>query len=291
MASLGHVDARVVDLLLREFAARLTSRGGVSGSLAATEKLLLRSLGNEQVGTIMEEIRGSSTRSVWDDLALVDDVVLAAYLRNEYPQTVAVIMSRLDTDQAARVLAHLPEELAADVMIRMLRMDGAQEELVADLERTLQAELSVTLARGAARDRHELLAAIFQQFDRGTETRLMQSLESMNKEAADRIRSLMFTFEDLLRVDAAGIQMLVRAAGNDRLALALKGASEPLRDLFFGNMSERAAKILRENMQGMGPVRLKDVEDAQQFLVNTAKDLAASGQIVLQGGQEDELVY
>ena len=290
MAALGHVDARVVELLLREFTARLSAQSGVVGGLAATEKLL-RSLGDDQAGTILEEIRGAAGRSVWEELALVDDVVLAGYLRNEYPQTVAVIMSRLGSDQAARVLTHLPEDFALDVMVRMLRMDGAQEELVADLERTLQAELSASLGRGTGRDSHELMAAIFNHFDRATETRLMQSLESMNKEAADRIRSLMFTFEDLARVDAAGIQMLVRAAGNDRLARALKGASGPLRDLFFGNMSERAAKILRDDMQGMGPVRLKDVEEAQQFLVNTAKDLAASGEIVLQGGQEDEMVY
>jgi flagellar motor switch protein FliG len=290
MSSLGHVDARMVELLLTEFRQRMTNRGGVVGGVAATQKLL-QSLGTEQAGTILDEIRGAMTPTVWEELARVDDAVLASYLTNEHPQTVALILSRLEAEQAARLLAHLPEELATDVVLRLLRMDTVQEDLVADLERVLQAELAGTLSRGAGRDQHEVMAGIFNRLDRSTETRLMQSLESMNKEAAERVRAFMFTFEDLARLDGAGIQLLVRAAGNERLSRALKGAGEPLRDLFFANMSERAAKMLREDMQGMGPVKLKDVEEAQQFLVGTAKDLIASGQITLQGGQEDEMVY
>jgi flagellar motor switch protein FliG len=116
-------------------------------------------------------------------------------------------------------------------------------------------------------------------------------LEERNREAADRIKSLMFTFEDLARLDSSGIQTLIRNAGNDRIAVALKGASEKLRELFFANMSERAAKILREEMAAMGPVRLRDVEEAQLFLVNMAKELAAAGEIMLLDGKDDELVY
>jgi flagellar motor switch protein FliG len=170
-------------------------------------------------------------------------------------------------------------------------LDVVQDEILADVERTLQEELSGSLAAGPGRDAHATMATIFNQLDRTTETRLMRSLEDVDKEAADRIRALMFTFEDLSRIDAAGIQMLIRSAGNDRLPRALKGAGEPLRALFLANMSERSAKMLREEMQGMGPVRLKDVEEAQQFMVNMAKELAASGQITLTQGEEEELIY
>lgn len=217
--------------------------------------------------------------------------MLATYLENEHAQTAALILSRLASEQAARLLARLPGDRATDVILRLLRLDVVQDEILADVERTLQEELSGSLAGGPGRDAHATMATIFNQLDRTTESRLLQSLESVDKEAADRIRALMFTFEDLSRIDAAGIQMLIRSAGNDRLPRALKGAGEPLRALFLANMSERSAKMLREEMEGMGPVRLKDVEEAQQFMVNMAKELAASGQITLTQGEDEELVY
>ncbi len=189
------------------------------------------------------------------------------------------------------MLTHLPDDFATEVVIRMLRMEVVQGEIVADVERTLRAEFMSNLARSNRRDNHELMAEIFNYFDRTTESRFIAALEERNKETADRIKALMFTFEDLAKLDPAGIQTLIRSAGNDRITVALKGASETLRDLFLKNMSERGAKILREDMQAMGPVRLRDVEEAQQFLVNMAKELAASGEIVLADGKEDELSH
>ena len=147
------------------------------------------------------------------------------------------------------------------------------------------------LARTSRRDNHELMAEIFNYFDRNTESRFVVALEERNKDAADRIKALMFTFEDLVKLDGPGIQTLMRNAGNDKISMALKGGSEALKELFFSNMSERAAKILREDMSVMGPVRLRDVDEAQQFLVNMAKELAASGEIMLADGKDDELVY
>ncbi|MCB1991210.1 MAG: flagellar motor switch protein FliG, partial [Geminicoccaceae bacterium] len=155
----------------------------------------------------------------------------------------------------------------------------------------LRAEFMSNLARTNRRDNHEVMAEIFNYFDRNTETRFVAALEERNKEAADRIKALMFTFEDLVKLDSSGIQTLMRNAGNDRIGIALKGASEQLKELFFANMSERAAKILKEDMQAMGPVRLRDVDEAQQFLVNMAKELAASGEIFLADSKDDELVY
>jgi flagellar motor switch protein FliG len=239
----------------------------------------------------MEEIRGPAGRTVWDKLGNVNETVLASYLKNEYPQTVAVVLSRIEPAHAARVLANLPDDFAVEVVMRMLRMEVVQKEILADVERTLRAEFMSNLARTSRRDNHEVMAEIFNFFDRNTESRFVTLLEERNKEAADRIRALMFTFEDLVKLDAAGIQTVLRNAGNDRISMALKGASEKLRELFFANMSERGGKILREEMAAMGPVRLRDVDEAQQFIVNMAKQLAASGEIFMADGREDELVY
>lgn len=288
---LGRVEAEIVERLLTEFGARLSAAGGVVGGFEATEKLLGRFLDRERVELIMEEIRGPAGRTVWDKLGNVNEAVLASYLKNEYPQTVAVVLSRIEAAHAARVLANLPEDFAVEVVMRMLRMEVVQKDILSDVEKTLRAEFMSNLARTNRRDNHEVMAEIFNFFDRNTESRFMSNLEERNKEAADRIKALMFTFEDLSRLDAAGIQTLIRTAGNDRIGLALKGASEALQDLFFTNMSERAGKILRDDMASMGPVRLRDVEEAQQFLVNMAKELAASGEIFLADGKDDQLVF
>lgn len=176
--------------------------------------------------------------------------------------------------------------------MRMLRMDSVQKEVLDDVERTLRTEFMSNLARTSRRDAHEMMADIFNNLDRATESKFVASLEERNKESAEKIKALMFTFEDLAQLDPSGVQTLMRSAENDKLSIALKGASEALRDLFFSNMSERAAKIMKEDMQAMGPVRLRDVDEAQMHLVQVAKDLASRNEIILSdGSEEDELVF
>ena len=149
-----------------------------------------------------------------------------------------------------------------------------------------------SLASATRRDSHEHMADIFNNLDRNTETRFMTALDERNRESAERIRQLMFTFDDLVRLDAAGIQVLLRQVEKDQLGLALKGAAEDVKDLFFSNMSERAGKMMREDMEAMGAVRLKDVDEAQAAVVTTAKALADSGEIVISSGDEEsELIY
>ncbi len=291
MSLMGRIDSDIVEKVIREFADGLSNTGGVVGSYETTEKLLRQVLDPETVEGIMEEIRGPAGRTVWEKLCNVNETVLASYLKNEYPQTVAVVLSRLEMAHAARVLANLPEDFAIEVIMRMLNMEVVQKDILNDLERTLRAEFMTNLARTSRRDNYEMMAEIFNYLDSATESRYMAALEERNREIADRVKSLMFTFEDLARLDSSGIQTLIRNAGNDRIAVALKGASESLRDVFFANMSERAAKILKEDMAAMGPVRLRDVEEAQQYLVNMAKELAAAGEIMLLDGKDDELVY
>jgi flagellar motor switch protein FliG len=222
----------------------------------------------------------------------VNEAVLANYLKNEYPQTVAVILSKVKPDHAARVLTSLPEDFALECVQRMLRMEPVQREILDKIEQTLRTEFMSNLARTSKRDSHEAMADIFNSFDRQTEARFIGALEERNRESAERIRALMFVFEDLSKLDPGGVQTLLRSVEKDSLGLALKGASESLREMFFTNMSERASKIMREDMESMGPVRLKDVDTAQMAMVQVAKDLAARGEIMLAGAAgDDELIY
>jgi flagellar motor switch protein FliG len=292
MANLGTVSSGIMERLFVEFAEQISATGSLVGTYESTERLLVKVLGAERVNNLMEEIRGPAGRTMWDKLGNVNESVLANYLKNEYPQTVAVVLSKIKPDHAGRVLTQLPESFAMEVVMRMLRMEAVQKEVLDDVERTLRNEFFSSLARTNRRDSHELIAEIFNSLDRNTETRFLTALEERNRDSAERIKALMFTFEDLAKLDGTAIGAIMRAAEKERIPTALKGASEGLRDLFFSNMSERAGKLLREEISGMGPVRLKDVEEAQAYLVSIAKDLAARGEIVISDGSgDDELVY
>lgn len=292
MAGLGTVSASVVEELLVEFVSGMSSTGAIMGSYEQTQRLLASFMPPEKVDALMEEIRGPAGRTMWDKLGNVNEAVLANYLKNEYPQTVAVVLSKVKSDHAARVLACLPEDFALECVTRMLRMEPVQREILDKIEMTLRTEFMSNLARTSKRDSHEMMAEIFNNFDRQTEARFIAALEERNREAAERIRALMFVFEDLSKLDPGGIQTLLRGTPKEQLALALKGASDKLRDMFMSNMSERAAKIMREDMESMGPVRLKDVDAAQVAMVQVAKDLAAKGEIMLAGSSgDDELIY
>src|SRR5215470_11142664 len=283
MSNLGTVSSNVVEKLLIDFVSQMSSTGSLMGSYESTERLLQRFMAPDKVGQIMEEIRGPAGRTMWDKLGNVNESVLANYLKNEYPQTVAVVLSKVKPDHASRVLASLPEDFALECVQRMLRMEPVQREILDKIEQTLRTEFMSNLARTSKRDSHEMMADIFNSFNRQTESRFMAALEERNREAAERIRALMFVFEDLAKLDPGGVQTLLRAVEKDQMALGLKGASDALREMFFSNMSERAAKIMREDMESMGPVRLRDVDQAQTNIVQVAKDLANKGEIMLAG--------
>ncbi len=290
MSNLGPITQDMLDKLLVEFVTGVSSNGSVSGNAESTERLLLSFLPGERVDSIMEEIRGPAGRNIWEKLSNVQEDVLATYLKSEYPQTVAVVLSKLTTDHASRILAILPEELALDVVQRMLALDPVQKEILEKIESTLRIEFMSTLSHTQRRDSHEQMADIFNSFDRQTETRFLTSLEELNREASDRIRELMFTFDDLINLDASAIQKLLQNMDKNDLTMSLKGASDRAKELFFANMSARAAKMARDDMEAMGPVRLSDVDEAQSRMVNTAKDLAARGEITINKGGDEEMV-
>ena len=289
ISGLGKIGPTVIERLFVDFSEQMSSTNTLVGSQDSTERMLIKSgLSQEKIDTIMEEIRGPAGRTMWEKLSNVNEDILAGFLQKEYPQTVAVVLSKVSTDHAARVLSILPDGFALEVINRMLKMETVQKEILEEVEKTLRKEFMSNLARTQRRDSHELIAEIFNNMERATEGRFMEELEKVIPDSAEKIRSLMFTFEDLLNLDPASIQTIIRAIDKEKLPLALKGATDSVKDLFFDNMSERAAKIMKEDMGAMGPVRLKDVEEAQQYIVTVTKDLEGRGEIVISTGAQDE---
>jgi len=177
MANLGTVSANVVERLFVEFAEQISSTGSLVGTFDSTERLLMKVMDADRVGNIMEEIRGPAGRTMWDKLGNVNEMVLANYLKNEYPQTVAVVLSKIKPDHAAKVLGMLPENFAMEVVMRMLRMEAVQKDVLSDVERTLRTEFMSNLARTTRRDAHEMMAEIFNNLDRQTESRFVGALD------------------------------------------------------------------------------------------------------------------
>ena len=290
MVKMGTLPAAAIERLCAEFASELGSAGSLVGGLEATERMLHRSLPKDRVAQIMQDIRGPAGKTLWDKIANVNEEVLANYLKNEYPQTVALVLSKITPDHAARVLGQLPNDFAGEVILRMLRMESPQPQALERVEETLQLEFMHNLARTAKRDTHEVMADIFNNLDRSTEARLMGTLESSAAESAARVRALMFTFEDLRSLDLGSMRVLVRTVDRDKLPLALKSASGRLLELFFKCMSDRAGRILMDDIESLGPVLLRDVEAAQLYIVNKAKELAQQGEIRLGQGKDETVL-
>jgi flagellar motor switch protein FliG len=288
IAQLGRVPSAAVEHLLIQFSGEVSSMASLHGSFETTERLLDGILPDDRVREIMEDIRGPSGRTMWDKLSNVSETILATYLKNEYPQTVAVILSKLKSDHGARVLAELPRDMSVDVIMRMLRMDAVQKDVLIEVEQTLKNEFMSNLARSQRRDPHETMAEVFNALDRATEEAMLTALDERAPEAAERIRALMFTFEDLGNLLQPAIATIVRNADKREMALALKGAPPDIRSLFFGCMTERAAKLLKEDMAGMGPVRARECDEAQSALVRLAKSLADRGEIMLVDPKSDD---
>jgi flagellar motor switch protein FliG len=293
IARLGVIDSNVIETLLVDFVGQVSGNGGLLGNTSATERLLTQFLPAERVNTIMEEIRGPAGRNMWEKLSNVQEDVLANYLKNEYPQTIAVVLSKVRAEQSARILSVLPEPLALDVINRLIKMDSVQKDVLERIEQTLRNEFMSTLAQTSKRDPFAPIAEIFNFFDRQTESRFFAAMEVSEKESVDRIKTLMFTFDDLVKLDSGAVQTLLRKVDKGKLTIALKGASEPVREYFLKNMSQRAAKVMMDDLQNMGPVRLKEVDEAQALMIMTAKELADKGEIVIVKGAnvDDELVY
>ncbi len=228
MANLGTVDADMVERLFVEFAEKISATGSLLGTYESTERLLSKALPADQVEQIMEEIRGPAGRTMWDKLGNVNEEVLANYLKNEYPQTVAVVLSKIRPEHAARVLAMLPEEFAMEVVMRMLRMEVVQKDILDGVEKTLRTEFMTNLARTNRRDPHEMMAEIFNNLDRNNESRFLTALEDRNRDVGRADQGADVHLRGPGEARPVGVQTLLRTVDKDKLAVALKGASEQL---------------------------------------------------------------
>ncbi|WP_029604211.1 flagellar motor switch protein FliG [Kozakia baliensis] len=291
MARLGRVPAEIVETVCSEFSKGLGEGEVLVGSFDSTERLLSNILPPIRVSQIMEEIRGPIGRTMWEKLENVSDVVLAKYLKNEYPQTVAVILSKIKPEQSSRVLALLPEEFALDIMIRMLKSGQTSKDVLLNIEQTLRQEFVSNISRNFSQDRHEQIANIFNNFDSRLEKNFMSALDHKTPTDAERVRALMFTFEDISHLPENYVSILLSKIDRSMLSLALKGASEELKHCFLNAMSDRAGRLLVEEISSMGPVRLKDVEAAKASIIEIAKNLANEGDIELSSNlSENEML-
>jgi flagellar motor switch protein FliG len=293
MSGLGKVDQGEVESLIKEFSEEISGGKNIIGDINNAHKILSKALGADKVASILGDISSPMGKDTWDKLNNVSEELLASYLKNEHPQTVALILSKIRTSHASKVLSIMPEEFTFEVIRRMINLEPVKREVLSDIEKILQMEFMANLSTKKESDGFELMAEIFNNFDRATESKFFDLLDKKEPALSEKIRELMFTFEDLLKIDGAGVQVILRNADKEKLPIALKGASEEIKDLFFKNMSERAVKILKEEIESLGPVRISDVDEAQMSIVNTAKKLADSGEITIPEGDEGEeqLIY
>lgn len=290
MARLGVVTNDDIDATLNNFGEAFSSHRALVGDVARTEEFLFKVLPRSQAELVVEELRSQADRNIWMKLSGVEPNLLTSYLKSEHPQTAALILSQLPSHISAVVLGSLPDDIAVDTLNRMLSLRSVDREALEDVEKALHAEFIAMNARAARRDPHEMIADVFNQFDSSAERRLFDALEATNAPAAGRIKELMFTFDDLLKLPPAGIQTLLQDFDRGVLAKSLRGAPEKVIGAFTSNMSTRGAKLLMDDIEGLGPIRLKDVEGAKAQLVMHAKDKINKGEIVAGKSRDDELV-
>jgi flagellar motor switch protein FliG len=295
MAKIDNVPPGTLDSLLHEFALRLSS--GEGGFLVKGESFLKRAI-TKAVGTrkaealIGEMGEDSQPRSnVFEGLKTADPRVIAEFIRSEHPQTIALIMAHMDPAQSGQVLLELPEHLQSDVVLRVARLEGVPPDVVSDIDRLLNERLQ-TLAStegGYKVGGVHTVAEMLNRVDSTTEGAILTRIEEESGELADEIRQCMFVFEDLINIDDRGIMALMREVANDDLTLALKTATGELKDKIMSNVSERARMVIEEDLDAMGPVRLRDVEAAQQRIVRVAKKLEEEGKLAIAGKGGDDI--
>jgi flagellar motor switch protein FliG len=284
MSRLGKVDPAIVEAVFADFGDSAASGGVIVGTTQTTERLLRSVLigRDELVDSILQEISGPPKSNTWERVTTVEAKTLADYLGNEHPQVAAVVLSQLFADYAAQVLAQLPEASAADIMLRLLEVSIVNREILDDIERALRNDLGMDLVQDKKKDPHNYMADLIGRVNTDTEARLLGSLETVSPEHAAMVRKHMFTFADLVRISAASVQALLQECDKSRLAIALKLSDDSQRQKFLSNMSERQAKMFRDELEAGGTPRKPEVEEAQKEIVLLAKALSAAGLLSLE---------
>jgi flagellar motor switch protein FliG len=293
MSKMDHVEKDDVAALLAEFSS---DEGGEDLYLSGDDLLetaLKKALSGEKANQILDEIRSDWRLTLFTKARKLEPQILVNFLRNEHPQTIALVLSVLDQMQAAQILGELKEDQRIEVVMRMSELDKVSPEILVDIDRVLQDELlSVEGMEGQRLGGIEAVAEILNNAERSLEASILEGIEEQREELADEIRKLMFVFEDLINVDDRGMMAILKEVNTDDLKVSLKTATGELKEKIFKNMSQRAVEMLKEDMEIMGPTRLRDVELAQQSILKIAKRLEQEGKIQLAGGGggEDEFV-
>jgi len=261
------------------------------GGLNFANELLEQSLGKDHAGQILENVRQSMSATPFGFLQKAGAENLLTFITEEHPQTIALVMSHLPGSLAAEVLSGLPSNKQLEVIRRLAHMEQTSPEVIADVERTLQGRMTSTFNQQfEKRGGVPMVAQILNVTDRMTNKGILESLEQNDAELADEIRRLMFVFDDLLKLDDKAIQSLLKEVDNNQWAVALKGASDEIRSKIFANLSQRAAEMLKEEMEYLGPVRVSDVEGMQQQIVDTVRRLEDAGTITVAAGAGEQFI-
>ena len=292
MAKIDRVEKDDIANLLKEFRSDEGGEGLYLSGDDLLEAALKKALTGDKANAILDEIRSDWRLTLFQKARKLDPRILVNFLRNEHPQTIALVMAVLEQSQAAVILGELKEDQRIEVIIRMSELDKVSPEILVEIDRVLQEELlSVEGVEGQRLGGVEVVAEILNNADRALEASILEGVEEQREELADEIRRLMFVFDDLIGIDDRGVMAILKEVSSDDLKLALKTAAIELRDKIFKNMSQRAVEMLKEDMEMMGPTRLKDVEAAQQSILKIAKRLEQEGKVQLStGGGEDEFV-
>jgi flagellar motor switch protein FliG len=290
MARLGEIDSTIAHKVVQDFAANAGSAGSIVGSQQSTERLLRATMAgrDDLVDTIMQDIRGGGGAAIWDKIAALDAKAFANLIQHEHPQTVAVVLSRVIPDFAAQALGLFSTELASNVMLRMLEIEKIDSDVIEDVERGLWQDLQPLMQTDGGDDRHAFMADLIGRVDSDTEARLLGAMESESPDQAAQVRKHMFTFIDIAKMTDSSVQTLLNDVDKARLAVAIKLSDDAMQNVFLRNMSERQAKLLRDELQMLSNVRKSDAESAQREIVLLAKALAAAGSLQLRP-PEDEI--
>ena len=293
IASLQRVSPEILNGILAEFYALFQASGYLTtGGVSYARQILEEAYGGNQADKILERLVATLQTNPFDFFNNADPAQLATSFQNENPQLVALVLAYLKPERAAAVLGALSPEMQAEVAIRIADMDRTNPEVLREVERIMENKFSsVVTADFSMAGGVESLAEIINRSDRTTEKAILDSLEMKDPEIAEQVRELMFVFEDIIMLDDRSIQRVLREVDTKDLALSLKGSNAEVQDKIFKNMSERAAQLIKEDMEYMGPVRVSDVEAAQQKIVDVVRRLEESGEIIISGrGGEKDLV-
>ncbi len=292
MAGIEGVDGTVADRVKGEFLKAMHSVGLLVKGDEFLKKTITRALGNEKAKDIIELLSQDEPGESLTVLKLMDPQMTASLLKDEHPQIIALVLTHMEPDKAAKVMEHFPERLRADVIMRIATTESVPPGVLNELEEVIKQQIKDSgMTKGRMVEGVKIAADILNQLESSVEKAVLETIEKTSADIAEKIQDKMFVFTDLLSVDNRGMQMLIKECDTETLAIALKGADEELRERFFSNMSQRAAEMLKEDIESRGPVKLSDVEKAQLKIINIAKRLEQEGKLIREGkGSGDVLV-